>query len=164
MRIRRKRRRALIDRARALIGAELGSRALGAFERMGIAEAELERFGGREHEPQGIFLALAPTPALDGAPARLYRAHVRELVERAIAGVDLRPGTDAEILCSYLEASLRAPLNGEAAAVAERLFASVAPELAAELFGDPFREAWPGQVDDTIADFRRRFRAPDRKV
>lgn len=70
------------------------------------------------------FAALRPSELLiiDSLP-NVYLSHCEELSKRALAGQqDLSAATDAEVLCSLLRTSLRAPLEHYHQEVAEVLF------------------------------------------
>jgi hypothetical protein len=49
-------------------------------------------------------------------------------------------------------------------AVVHRLFASVMPEKAAEIFETPPAERWAGQVAEDIAQLRRKLEQKDRRL
>jgi hypothetical protein len=97
----------------------------------------------------------------------LYRCHVRELISRMIAGVDIRPATKAEVLSVAIELSLQAPLVREWYALYVRCFVEVMPFLAVEIekkigeLNSKAEEPWPGATDDLLAQMQRKF-ASDR--
>lgn len=103
----------------------------------GVADFEIQQAQQQHPEHAALlrraFLACTPTGFLAYDP-RVYRAHVRELLDRVIDGLDLAPGTDAEVLAVLVQASLRAPLGQQAATLYERLFARVLPEQYARAF------------------------------
>ncbi|MDX2012002.1 MAG: hypothetical protein SFW67_17550 [Myxococcaceae bacterium] len=117
-----------------------------------------EAFPGRVGEPEGLFMLLQPPLALQGKADALYRAHAKELIQRAAAGEDTRLATRAEVLVGLLGTSLRAPLRTEAQACAERLFNEVFPGVVA----CSAREAWSGQVEQDIAEAQRKLQEPSR--
>lgn len=145
-----------------MFGARVGS----AFERIGAAEEELARAcPKRKLEPKGLFLALRETDVLDArAPIAIWRVHFREVIARALRGDDLRPATNGEILYVYSEASLRAPLRADAAAIADHLFEATFPEAHAKLPGVAPREQWAGQVADDVAYLRRTLSTTNRRL
>lgn len=117
------------------------------------AEEELARAGN----PPGVFPLLMPG-VLTTFGVELYRAHCRELIARAAADNDTRPGTDAEVLAVMMETAARAPLRAQGQAVAEQLFAKLMPEAAVRLLeNSPAREVWPGQVAEDVAAIRKRI-------
>lgn len=152
-------------RGEALGGLFAGSAGVairGLFDRMTIAEEEIARL---EREPPGAFSTVYPTPVLRGKRRDLYRAHVRELLERLERGAGkakLEEATDAELLAGMYEASARAPLSSEASAVYDRLFSRIFPEKWRSLGWEATAEAWKGQVDEDIRAARRAMRVPGR--
>ncbi|MFJ9167336.1 hypothetical protein ACIRPK_23735 [Kitasatospora sp. NPDC101801] len=85
--------------------------------------AARERHGEKEQGAiWNAFLLMQHTEPLESAP-RLYRAHVRELLERVATGQDTRPATDAELLASVSAGSVQGPLGPAAACLAMRLLA-----------------------------------------
>ncbi|MEU7480484.1 hypothetical protein AB0A63_31215 [Lentzea sp. NPDC042327] len=76
----------------------------------------------------------------------VYRSHCRELIDRALAGEDTRPGTAVEVACSMRDVSAAMPLKSSGAALYMRVWRLAGlpyiPELAAagyhyeELNGD----------------------------
>ena len=92
-----------------------------------VAEEEIaaarQRHGETEQGPiWGAFPLLQHTGPLEKAPS-LYRAHVRELLERVAARQDTRPATDAELLAALTASSVKVPLSPSAACLAARLLA-----------------------------------------
>lgn len=101
----------------ALASSYLGDRVMNVFALMGLAEEEIA--AAKDRYPQATelvydaFRYLAPSPLLRPyPPGDLYRGHCREIIARLVAGQDLRPATDAELLGVFSETSLDAPLNG----------------------------------------------------
>lgn len=88
--------------------------------------------------------------------ATLYRVHARELCERVLDGLDLRPGTDAEILAVLSNASLKAPLTVEPAALFEAVFARCF-DASRVLEGGPRPEPWQGSNDELARTLRRKI-------
>jgi hypothetical protein len=129
------------------------------FECMSVAEKVLSReFGGKENEPEGIFLALCPSAPLRDKSLVLYARHAEELCARAAAGQDVNPATDAELLAAICDTSLVAPLTTSGSAVAGYLFAKVFKGRAI----GPGRAyaAWAGQALDEVAKMRSKFSVP----
>jgi len=134
------------------------------FSAIEVAEEEIAAFR-RQHpekdrELWNSFMALKITPPLREKSLRLYRAHCRELLERVVAGQDLRPGTNAEILAVLSNASLVAPLTHQAAVLAFRL----ADELLGWREGVEYNEPWPGAADELAAVLRHKLTVPDRRL
>jgi hypothetical protein len=89
----------------------------------------------------------------------LYRAHVRELIERMIAGVDVHPGTKAEVLAMMSGLSFIAPLTREFYAVYVRLFSGIYPQHMAAIGNPDWKreEPWPGRTDELIGELQRKL-------
>lgn len=126
-----------------------------ACRRMALADEELTQAG----DPPGLFEILRPSPIFAEYPHddALYIVHCRELIARAKAGEDMRPGTKAEVLGALLRASLIAPLRAQGQALAERLFADLFPERATTALGEPAREQWAGQIAEDLSAARRKL-------
>ena len=142
-----------------------GSRVAFTFDCVGIAEEELKAAKLPKDQDSRVFRAGCPSPPLCDKGIGLYRAHIRELIERAREGADLRPATDAELLAVVSETSLIAPLSAGAVATAAYLFERVFPDQADAVFGsgnDRPRASWPGQVSEYLTDMRRKFRVEER--
>lgn len=140
-----------------------------AFGAMSIAEDEIaSAFPCRADEPKGLFLALALPDVMKHMTLDLYRAHARELVDRARTGEDLALATRAEVLAGLYGASARAPLRREAWAIYRRLFAELLPDLFASLPPDvrqaDHEERWEGQVEEDIRSAQRSLRDESRRV
>jgi hypothetical protein len=126
--------RALVDALGAL-SADAGratKRVMRSFHFMGIAEAELARAfpGGRNTEPAGLMWMLCQTGEMRSMADDVYRAHARELCERASKTgnvKDLVSLTKAELIVGFYASSLEAPLNGVGSALYCRLFAELFP-------------------------------------
>ena len=107
------------------------------FRRMEIAEEEIS--AARESHPdastrlEAAFGALVPTEPLSGLSDELYRHHARELLERAAAGVDLRPATAAEMLGALSRGSLTQPPGQTMKLLYFELFSEVFPGKAVAL-------------------------------
>lgn len=123
------------------------------FEAMGVAEEEIVR----ARAPRDTFKLLVPPDGMLGFAPEVYRAHARELCERAARGEDLRPATDTEVMVALSVLSLEAPLVGTAAALYERLFRAILPRQARRLPGEPARELHQGAADELLATMRRKL-------
>ena len=75
----------------------------------------------------GLFPALRPPDVFFQYPLddRVYLAHAAELIERALRGDSLQPGTGAEVLLCLVVTSYRAPMNRDAAALYTQLFTDI---------------------------------------
>jgi hypothetical protein len=133
-----------------------------------VAEQEIERAKQatpeHAHEIDRVFALLAPGALIDYG-AELYRAHVRELIERVVDGLPLDLGTDAEICAALCFASLKAPLGVQPVALYERTFARCFPEQRGHVLGERLTaEPWRGASDELAAELRRRLRNPTRTL
>ena len=145
-----------------LLGDLLGHVVLRIFDAMGIAEEEITAARTRHGVEKaaainGVFTALLPSPILRGKAPMLYRAHARELCDRAAMGVPLAAGTKAEVLAGLLDTSLTAPLRTEGLALAERLMHELFPDEAARLGAPLGCEQYAGQLNEDFAEAQRRL-------
>jgi hypothetical protein len=90
----------------------------------------------------------------------LYRSHVRELIERMIAGADVRPGTRAEVLATLSECSYAAPLPNQPYTLFIRLFSEIYPQHMKEIGNPEWKklESWPGYSDELLHELSRKLR------
>ncbi len=135
---------------------------LGVLGCVGVATEEVEAFGqrlGDERRRGQAWLLLHPTGALRGMSMELYRNHVRELLGRVERGQDTRLGTAAECLAALSTVSLEVMPKAEARAAIELAWEKV---FGSPARGDPFREEWSGQAEETLAKARKKLAAPDR--
>jgi len=140
---------------------------IGAFARMDVAEEEISRAGN----PAALsFLALCPPPEFQGLALWLYRAHARELCERARDGSRLKWATYAEITIGMHRATLVAPPTqefGAAYAVAMKRAAELGDHEVPEHLVDQggpagWREPWPGRSEEILKEARRKLAVKDR--
>lgn len=111
----------------------------------------------------GAFLMLRPHFDM---PVELYRAHVRELLNRVQCGGNIHEPTDAEVATVFVEASHVAPFHGDGAAAYFTAVRAARPDLVARLDVDKYvRPAWPGQDDEMIGEVRAKLarRLPKRE-
>ena len=137
----------------------------GVFETMGIAEEEMER-AGISRTSRDCFRHLCPPPALNGLADWLYRAHARELCQRAAKGGDLRPGTLAEVVCALHLVSLKAPLKHDAGGLQTRSFLAVLDLVGMkppEWLVDDWREPYEGAHDEMLTETRHATRQEGRR-
>lgn len=86
------------------------------FDAMEWGEDEIERAQRKQRSKVkkdlvwSTFKLLRPTDELMSTEF-VYRAHCQELIRRALAGEDTRPGTDVELVCVCCHSSLLAPLT-----------------------------------------------------
>lgn len=128
----------------------------GAFHHIGLAEEVLG-----DHKEVGLKLMMT-TDALRGYSDGVYRIHVKELLDRSLAGEDTRPGTHAEILCALANASLKKPLANSGLHLMERCFEVCFPmlKMTKSKLG---REGYPGELDEKMREARHMLRQDWRK-
>ncbi len=137
----------------------------GVFDRMEIAEEEIERaksrWPERRDEIHGAFHLLVPTTVLGEAPDLLYRRHVREVLERVAEARDPDRATDSECLAALRATSLVAPLRHDAFVAYARLFSKLFPEEARRLGADlSGTESYSGAVEELLEGLRRKLSGP----
>lgn len=103
---------------------------------------------------------------------RVYRHHIRQLIQRQLDGEDLRPATDAELLCAFMGAALQTPLISRAHGLIMMLFQNIYPDF--EFHDDPeidarikdptTYDAWGGEVEELIAEERMKQMVDFRKA
>lgn len=124
------------------------------FNRMEIAEEELARAG------VDCFWELCSTDGFDIAAVWLYRAHARELCERARDSLSLVPATYAEMCLALRDTSLKAPLNEQGRTAYQRAFSRALvlgdQEVPVWLQSAEGREPWPGAADEILDEVRRK--------
>ena len=153
-------------------GAGTMARLEGVFDLMKVAEDEIQVVVLRlldEGDEEGAtrawnaFSALAPSETMRTRAPAVYRHHVRELVERAGAGGDLRDGTRAEAMLAISEATVASRLDRDVELLALRIAQEIFPEAdLLDAFGD--REGYDGAVGEKLHEVRRRLRDEDRKL
>jgi len=137
-------------------GGDLQAATKESFHHMGLADEVLG-----DHKEVKLSLMMTTDP-LRGYSDDLYRAHVRELLARALAGEDMRPGTYAEMLGSLSNASLKSPLHSSGLFVMEHCFEMCfqGTKLTRSKLGG---EAYPGELDENIREARHMLRQDWRK-
>jgi hypothetical protein len=113
------------------------------------------------------FPLLRPTAVLLEYGARtLYEAHVEEILERVLLEEDTRPATRAEILAGLMLTGLKAPLKQSGLAVVEHLYGELVDRGWLEPRVEPkgFRETHEDQIDEDVAQARRRLADPTRTL
>lgn len=122
-----------------------------------IARDEADAAGVLGEIPPSL---LSPPPGFATLHCDVYRSHVRELCARYVGGERLDLATDAELLVSLSEASLRAPLRRGPDGLFHQLFLRVmgpeAYESACEGAEPPVPQ-WPGELEEVAAEARRRL-------
>jgi hypothetical protein len=142
-------------------------RAGSLFHLMAIAETEIlaakKRHPSAAPRLHAAFAICAPPGALRPLAEQVYRAHVRELLERVAAGQDTRPGTDAEVLAAMSQGSLVAPPTELWAHLMERLFNAIMGPHTFLVDASMPREPHPGAADELRAELGRKLTNPDRR-
>lgn len=146
--------------------SELGS----IFEQMEWAEDEIEHAQRRHPAKTALlwttFRLLVPTHDIMRTEF-VYRSHCRELLERAAAGEDTRPGTYAEMAIACCETSLLAPLSTAGAGFYMRVWARAFPDQplidADEQLGH-YEALERRAMDDHEAVLRRKLGRPQRRL
>jgi hypothetical protein len=151
----------------ATIMSDLG----GLFSSMDWAEDEIER-ATRRHPDQAdtlyhAFSLLQPRDIGMGMGAEfVYRSHVRELLERLVAGTDTRIPTAAEMCLVCAQASLKVALHGAAAGLYFRMWLQAFPDRpitsdqAAEQVH--YQRLHGAQIDEYEAMLHRKATDPNR--
>lgn len=108
-----------------------------AFRRMEVAEEEIRaavaRYPNKAAEIDGAFPYLCPTAVLKELGDEVFRAHCREMLERAAQGHDMDRGTTAEVLAVLSRGSEVAHLSRIGTLLYRELFWRLFPEEAAVL-------------------------------
>lgn len=144
-----------VARAMSAAGAGVLWRKLSqVFEQMQWAEEEIKAAEQQHMEcwarVHDAFRYLA-WKLMVGPCERIYRTHVREIIERVIAGEDLRRGTWAEVLATLSEASLEAPLNQTGLAAMVQAFGKVYSD---SRLATPVMEPYPGAAAELVGKLR----------
>ncbi|GLX06704.1 hypothetical protein Misp03_36310 [Microbispora sp. NBRC 16548] len=138
------------------------------FEQMDWAENEIAA-GIRRHPASAdllfhSFTLLRPT-SRHMATEFVYRAHCRELLDRAATGQDTRFGTAVEVCCACCDSSQLAPLTSPAAGLYLRMWGMAFPGL--PMFADSHghHEALEGtQIDELETKLRRKLTVKERRL
>jgi len=113
-----------------------------------IAEKEIEaamlRYPDSAELIWNQFGLLMPQEHFYSRITALYRHHCRELLDRVAAKEPLDVGTVAEVLCTVVDASYKAPLTYDAAILYYRLFKQILPNTDCQPID---RESFDGAVD-----------------
>lgn len=154
------------------MGDGVAARISRAFELMEVAEQEIRTIVLRlldegadvaARRAWNAFGALYPPPALQGKPEGLYRLHVRDLLERASAGVPLAEGSKAEVLLAISAATLASRLDADVEQLGLALAAEAFPEQAGVLL-EGSRESYAGARAEVLRELRRKCRVDDREL
>ncbi len=132
---------------------------------MEIAEEEIE--AGKSRHPLAsdriheAFKYLRPTDALAEMGEKLYRAHVKELIQRVASETDTRPGTTAEMVAILSRLSTVAPFPRSSQLLYEKLFTALFPREAEAIFTESHRSVPDSyevpQMEELEAEFRRKL-------
>lgn len=108
-------------------------------------------------------LALQPTMDKMTLTEMVYRAHCRELLDRAAAAGDLRPGTAVECCIALCEASTAVPLNTTGTGLYFRLWHKAGlPDMGGEAQLPAYERLRAERMDDEEAALRGRLAQPRR--
>jgi len=130
-----------------------------AFDLMSVAEEEIKeamRKAPRKAKALRDSFRYLYSPELVLFADDLYRSHCREIFGRVKRGEDLSPGTDAECLVAFHEASLKAPPNADFARAMSEVFFRVFPDRPREVF-DVGSESYPGRTGEIVAELRKKL-------
>lgn len=135
----------------AAVGVSIGQ----VFSCMGIAEEEISayqrRHRSRAQKANRAFRWLLPSDLLRGKSEKVYRAHVRELIDRVARGQNPIPLTKAEVLSLLSAQSLIAPLAAQYSACMGKLFRDLG---LGDVEATP--EPWKGASEELLDELRRK--------
>ncbi len=142
--------------------------AFGLFGLMEVCEDEIKQAQTRHpvHADrlwQHGFSLCRPTGNMNHLSDKIYRRHCQELLDRLALGQDTRPGTRAEMLVAFEWCSHAAPLPDDWAFAYSTLFREVFPEQL-ERVGIAGHESYAGQVNEVLAEYRRKLTVETRVV
>jgi hypothetical protein len=149
----------LTELARDILGADTMGAINHAFARMAVAEDEIARAKRRwpraAKRLHGAFGTLCPTRYVLGTE-EMFRKHCQELLARVKSGEDVVPGTDVELACAFMHASLAAPPDSDHAFAYGLVFARLFPERA-DITRDLGRESYKGRAEEILSELRRKI-------
>ena len=149
-----------INKVLSLLPRSASRRITWTMEAIDIAAEEIEHAKARHPEAtraiEDSFFRVRPTEVLYGISMVVVRSHIRELLERAARGEDMKPGTEAECLRALLDLALVTPIDRQALALTDRLFESVMGTRPDNEVQEP--EPWAGASDELLAELRRKLR------
>jgi hypothetical protein len=157
----------LLDKLNTLEPGGFWARVSGTFDRMTIAEDEIEKAQARHPECSdriwGSFKILCASQ-LSGYPDVVYQAHCGELLDRVAEGVDTTLGTKAEVMIVCAQASLAHPPNPTVASLYAQLFSEIFPDLADTIQDMLAPNAWVNldDVHELLGTLRDKARVNDR--
>ncbi len=138
------------------------------FGLMQVCEQEIEQAQAR-HPKQADYLwqygfsLCCPTGNMSRLSDKIYRKHCQELLDRLALSQDTRPGTRVEMLVALEWCSHAAPLPDDWAFAYSTLFREVFPEQS-EQVGIAGHESYAGQVNEVLAEYRRKLTVATRIV
>lgn len=135
----------------------MGNDIMTAFALLDVCTDECDRYETKTIGSE-LWMMLAPTDQFRRVHVDVYRAHIRELLERAAAGKPLDTMTRAEVLLGLVQASLAAPLNATGAGLYAHLFEAILGDAMAKEAGVAtlVRRGDAERVADELADIQRR--------
>jgi hypothetical protein len=126
------------------------------FDCMETAEQEIadaqRRYPKQSDKLWNTFHLLTPSELLRPRNTFIYSYHAYEILERIANGQEDKIGqpTDAELLCLFSQASLRAPLNQLGTRCYYELFCDFYADELDRFWDYEPREDWPGQAKQMI--------------
>jgi hypothetical protein len=136
-------------------------------EQLGWAEDEIT--SAQERHPQASadlwhsFRLLIPTHDTMSTEF-VYRAHVRELLDRVVKGEDTRPGTWAEIVGVCRDVSVKIPMHGALGGLFFRAWARAFPDREVFIDRSHHEALHSSEIDDLESTVRRRLSVRDRRL
>lgn len=129
------------------------------FDLMAVAEevilAERKARKPRFRERVRSCFKLLMPGALKGFGDDLYRHHCREIIQRAVAAEDTRPGTRAEVLAAISGATLASRLDHDVELLALTIANDIFPGRG--LLDERSREEIPHALEEHLARFRKKL-------
>jgi hypothetical protein len=144
---------------------ELRQSTMGIFEKMEIAEYEIEK-GMRRHPDRAdiiykdSFKYLCPSSRPDNE--LLYRGHCREIIERIATSSDPRLATAAELLIPFSEASLMSPLTTVGTYIYYKLFIQCFGKAPGDIYLDDLKTLYEDEANAEISQMRVKFACDNR--
>ncbi|WP_329431292.1 hypothetical protein OG339_47865 (plasmid) [Streptosporangium sp. NBC_01495] len=140
----------------------------GSFTQMDWAEEEIAN-AMRRHPTEAdtlfhCFVLLKPTSDRMDTEF-VYRSHCRELLNRAAAGEDTRPGTAVEVCCACSDSNKLGPFTSPAAGLYMRVWAQAFPDKPMFAGRHEHHEALEGsRIDDLEKGLRGKLAVKDRRL
>jgi hypothetical protein len=121
------------------------------FDCMEVAEQEISsgraRYPDKKDEINALFEFLCPVPGMQEVGTLLYRAYVKELVERTATGQSINLATDAEVIMVLAAASATTPLSSDATKLYFDIFKKLFPNDPLSRDIQPMYETYVGACE-----------------